>query len=346
MNEALVAVVILNYNGKHFLDKFLPGTIKNSYPHQIVVADNGSQDDSVAFLKQHFPEVHVVENKNNYGYAKGYNVALKQITADYYVLLNSDVEVSPGWIAPLIQLMQNNPDIAACQPKIIDYNQRTLFEYAGAAGGFIDKFGYPFCRGRIFNTIEEDKGQFDEAAEIFWATGACLFVSSKAFWQVGGLDDDYFAHMEEIDFCWRLKNVGYKIYVQPASVIYHIGGGTLNKLSSQKTFLNFRNNLITYTKNNAPRFLFFKLFHRLNLDGIAAFKFLFDGQPNHFFAVLKAHFYYYMCLNKTLAKRKTMKNLPGFRYTTTQIYQANIVTEYFLKHKRKFSDLKSRFYTD
>jgi len=346
MNETLVAVVILNYNGKHFLDKFLPGTIKNSYPHQIVVADNGSQDDSVDFLKQHFPEVRVVENKNNYGYAKGYNVALKQITADYYILLNSDVEVSPGWIAPLIQLMQNNPDIAACQPKIIDYNQRTLFEYAGAAGGFIDKFGYPFCRGRIFNTIEEDKGQFDEAAEIFWATGACLFVSSKAFWQVGGLDDDYFAHMEEIDFCWRLKNVGYKIYVQPASIIYHIGGGTLNKLSSQKTFLNFRNNLITYTKNNAPRFLFFKLFHRLNLDGIAAFKFLFDGQPNHFFAVLKAHFYYYRCLNKTLAKRKTMKNLPGFRYTTTQIYQANIVTEYFLKHKRKFHDLKSRFYTD
>lgn len=343
MSNIKTAVVILNYNGKHFLEKFLPGIIKNSFPNPVIVADNKSSDDSLIFLRQAFPAVRIIENKGNFGYAKGYNMALKEIEAEYYVLLNSDVEVTEKWIEPVISLMDNNTEIAACQPKILDYKKRDFFEYAGAAGGYIDKYGYPFCRGRIFNSIEKDERQFDDAVEVFWATGACLFVRSKAYWQVGGLDDDYFAHMEEIDLCWRLKNMNHKIFVQPASTIYHVGGGTLNKSSSHKTFLNFRNNVITYTKNSSPHYLFFKLFHRLNLDGVAAFKFLFDGQPKHFLAVLKAHVYYYLWLNKTLAKRKAMKNKPGFKFTTTEIYQANIVTEHFFKGKNKFSELNKPF---
>ncbi|MEO6303690.1 MAG: glycosyltransferase family 2 protein, partial [Bacteroidia bacterium] len=259
MNIPAVAIIILNYNGKIFLEKFLPNIIQNSPGHKIYVADNGSTDDSISFLKENYKQVNVIDLKANYGYAKGYNLALKQVPEDYYVLLNSDVEVASNWIEPVIDLMQKNENIAACQPKLIDFKNRDLFEYAGASGGYIDKYGYPFCRGRIFNSLEQDKGQYNTTAEVFWATGACLFVKAKAFWQVNGFDGDYFAHMEEIDLCWRLKNVGYSIYVQPASVVYHVGGGTLNKLSSRKTFLNFRNNLITLTKNHSPRFLFFKL---------------------------------------------------------------------------------------
>lgn len=343
MNEVKAAVVILNFNGKYFLEKFLPGIIGNSAPYPVIVADNGSSDDSLVFLRERFPAVQIIENGGNYGYAQGYNLALKQVDASYFILLNSDVEVTPGWINPVLRLMEQDTSIAACQPKILDHAHRNLFEYAGAAGGFIDKYGYPFCRGRIFNSLEEDHGQYDNSTEVFWASGACLFVRSDAFRRIGGFDDDYFAHMEEIDLCWRLKNLGYKVYTEPASVIYHIGGGTLNKLSKRKTFLNFRNNLITYTKNSAPRFLFWRILHRLNLDGVAAFKFLFDGQPKHFFAVLRAHMYYYKWLGKTLAKRRAMKQLPGFSYTTTQIYQANIVTEHFLNHRKKFSELRKPF---
>jgi len=343
MSELKVAVVILNFNGKYYLEKFLPGIIAHSSPHTIIIADNGSTDDSVAFLEKNHPGIAIIQNGGNYGYAEGYNLALQNIEADYFILLNSDVEVTENWIVPVISLMEGDSRIAACQPRILDHAQRNLFEYAGAAGGFIDKYGYPFCRGRIFNSLEEDTGQYSSATEIFWASGACLFVKAKAFREAGGFDKDYFAHMEEIDLCWRLKNLGYKIYAEPASIIYHIGGGTLNKLSKRKTFLNFRNNLITYTKNNAPGFLFWKIAYRLNLDGVAAFKFLLQGQPKHFFAVLKAHYYYYCWLPKTLAKRKTMKKMPGFRFTVTEIYQANIVTEYFIKHKTKFSELSERF---
>ena len=343
MGEVKVAVVILNFNGKYYLEKFLPGIISNSLPHNIIVADNGSSDGSVSYLKQNFPSVQVIENGGNYGYAGGYNLALQKVNADYFILLNSDVEVSPNWITPVIDLMEKDPSIAACQPKILDHARPQLFEYAGASGGFIDKYGYPFCRGRIFNVLEEDKGQYDDATEVFWASGACLFVKAHAFRMVGGFDDDYFAHMEEIDLCWRLKNSGYKIYVEPASVIYHIGGGTLNKLSKRKTFLNFRNNLITYTKNSESRFLFWRIVHRLNLDGVAAFKFLLEGQPKHFFAVLRAHYYYYWWLKKTLSKRTAMKKIRGFKFTRTEIYQANIVTEHFIKHKKKFSELVQCF---
>ncbi len=345
MSDASVAVVILNFNGSYFLEKFLPGIIRHSMPHKVIVADNASTDNSVALLKRQFPQVRVIENSANYGYAKGYNVALRQIEADYYVLLNSDVEVTAGWTEPVIALMEKNKNIAACQPKILDYARRSCFEYAGAAGGFIDAFGYPFCRGRIFNSLEDDQRQFDSSAEVFWATGACLFVRAKAFWQAGGLDDDYFAHMEEIDLCWRLKNLGYQVFAQPSSIIYHIGGGTLNKLSSRKTFLNFRNNLTTLTKNHPPRFLFLKVLYRLVLDGVAAFKFLFEGQPKHFWAVLRAHFAYYGWLPAILRKRKALKQAPGFHYNTASMYRGNIVAEYFLKGNKKFGQLNKGFFT-
>ena len=339
MEENKVAVVILNYNGKHFLGKFLPTVLKFSSKYKIFVADNNSTDDSVNFLKKEFPTVEVIQNSANNGFAQGYNEALKKVSAQYYVLLNSDVEVTENWIDNIIDLMDKNEKIAACQPKVLDFNLQNKFEYAGAGGGFIDKFGYPFCRGRIFNHLEEDKKQYDSCREIFWATGACMFVKSNAFWEVNGFDGDYFAHMEEIDLCWRLKNIGYSIYVEPKSTVYHIGGGTLNKESSRKTFLNFRNNLTTLTKNHPSPFLFFKIIFRLKLDGVAAFKFLFDGQPKHFLAVLRAHFAYYGWLPKTLRKRKQAKQHPDFKFNTTQMYNGNVVLEHFIRKKNKFSEL-------
>lgn len=333
------AVVILNWNGKKFLEMFLPGVIKHSPQASIYIADNQSNDGSIAFLKTHFPEVKIIINPSNEGFAKGYNTALKQINAQYYVLLNSDVEVTENWLAPLITLMDSRQDIAACQPKIMDYHNRKKFEYAGASGGFIDKYGYPFCRGRLFNELEEDHNQYNTPLEVFWATGACMIVRSEAFWKAGAFDDDYFAHMEEIDVCWRMKNIGYKIYVEPASTVYHVGGGTLNKLSPRKTFLNFRNNLITLTKNAVSRFLFFKIVYRMILDGVAAFKFLLEGNGTHFFAVIKAHFSYYGHLPSTFAKRGRMKQMEGFRDTTSGVYEKNIVYMHFIKSIKKYSDL-------
>lgn len=344
MSEASVAVVILNFNGKHFFEKFLPGIVANSKPHKVYVADNGSSDNSISFLETNYPQVTIIRNGGNYGYAKGYNLALQKINADYFVLLNSDVEVTENWIDPVISLMEKDGRIAACQPKILDHAQRNRFEYAGASGGFIDKFGYPFCRGRLFNTIEEDKGQYNDSCEIFWATGACMFVKAEAFKKAGGLDDRYFAHMEEIDLCWRLKNFGYKIYVEPASVIYHVGGGTLNKLSKRKTFLNFRNNLTTLTKNHPSKNLIPKIIFRMILDGIAAFKFLFDGQPKHFFAVIRAHLVYYTWLPHILKQRKQLERSHGFNYDFSQIYKGNVVKDYFLSGKRKFKDLGQGFF--
>jgi GT2 family glycosyltransferase len=334
-----VAVVILNWNGRSFLEKFLPMVVKYSSNAQIIVADNQSTDDSLSLLKEKFPEVRIIINPENGGFAKGYNVALKQVTAEYYVLLNSDVEVTEHWIDPIIRLLDENQHIAACQPKILDYKEQTSFEYAGAAGGFIDKYGYPFCRGRIFNVLEEDKGQYNTAKEVFWATGACMFVRANAFWKVGGFDNDYFAHMEEIDVCWRMKNLGYQIYVEPKSYVYHVGGGTLNKLSPRKTFLNFRNNLVTLTKNAASPFLIFKIVYRMMLDGVAAFKFLVEGNGTHFMAVLKAHLSFYTHLPSTLKKRKAMRNMKGFVDTTSGVYEKNIVYLHFLKGVKYYSDL-------
>lgn len=334
-----VAVVILNWNGKKFLEKFLPKVILYSNDADVYVADNNSTDDSIEFLKLNFPQVKIILNPSNDGFAKGYNLALKQVNATYYVLLNSDVEVTENWLDPIINLLDKNDNVAACQPKILDYNFQNKFEYAGASGGYIDKYGYPFCRGRFFNALEDDNGQYNDATEIFWATGACMFVRAEYFWKVGGFDDDYFAHMEEIDICWRMKNVGYKIFVEPKSVVYHVGGGTLNKINPQKTFLNFRNNLITITKNANSNFLFFKVFYRMVLDGVAAIKFLLEGNGNHFFAVIKAHFSFYSHLPSTFKKRKIMKQMSGFTYTKTGIYGKNIVFLHFLKGVKKFSDL-------
>lgn len=343
-NEALVAVVILNYNGQKFLEKFLPGVIKHSSTHAIYVADNGSTDGSQAYLTANFPSVHQIDNNANVGYAGGYNMALKNVKAKYYVLLNSDVAVPENWLTPMITLMEDNPKIAACQPKILDEAKPNCFEYAGASGGFIDRFGYPFCRGRVFNHLEKDIQQYNNAREVFWATGACLFVRAETFWEAGGFDTDYFAHMEEIDLCWRLKNLGYQIYVQPASVIYHVGGGTLNKLSTRKTYLNFRNNLTTLTKNHPPKHLFFKIFIRLILDGVAGFKFLFDGQPSHSFAVFRAHMTYYRWLPKTLSKRKSLKQKNNFAFNCRNMYQGNVVFEHFVKGKKHFGDLDKGYF--
>lgn len=334
-----VAVVILNWNGKSFLESFLPSVLTHSPQATVYVADNQSGDDSVLFLKEHFPTVRIIINPGNEGFARGYNLALKQIEAEYYVLLNSDVEVTEHWLEPMLALMDKNPHVAACQPKILDYKKRNTFEYAGASGGFIDHYGYPFCRGRVFNELEEDQGQHNNSIETFWATGACMMVRSEIFWKAGAFDNDYFAHMEEIDVCWRMKNLGYSIYVEPASVIYHVGGGTLNKLSPRKTFLNFRNNLITFTKNASSRFLLFKILFRMVLDGVAAIKFLLEGNGSHFLAVIKAHFSYYGHLPSTLKKRKAMKAMPSFTYTTSCIYPKNIVYLHFIKHLKTYDAL-------
>jgi GT2 family glycosyltransferase len=330
-----IAVVILNWNGKKFLEKFLPSVIKFSQNDAaIIVADNKSTDNSIEFLKQNYANIRIIENNENGGFAKGYNDALAQIDAEYYVLLNSDIEVTENWIKPIIDLMDSETNIAVCQPKIRSYNDPNMFEYAGAAGGFIDKYGYPFCRGRLFQTLEEDKGQYNDMIDIFWATGACMFVKASVYHKFGGLDEDFFAHMEEIDFCWRLKNKGYRIVYCPDSMVFHVGGGTLPKISSRKTYLNFRNNF-TLLYKNLPSNQIFKVFLvRLPLDGIASIKFLFDGGFKDFFAVAKAHFAFYLSLPKHHKKRKIIqpKKVKG-------IYTNNIVLEYFLKKKRTFKNL-------
>ncbi len=335
-----VAIVILNWNGKSFLSQFLPTVIKHSALAKIYVADNCSTDGSLAFITQHYPSITIIKNDKNDGFAKGYNDALAQVKASYYVLLNSDVEVTENWLMPIVTLLDENKDIAACQPKILDYNNKNKFEYAGACGGYIDTYGYPFCRGRLFSNLETDDNQYNNLQEIFWATGACLFIRSQAFWHVNGFDGDYFAHMEEIDLCWRLKNRGYQIYVQPASVVYHVGGGTLNKINPKKTFLNFKNNLITYTKNAPSNYLFFKILWRLVLDGVAGIKFLVEGNFSHFVAVIKAHFSYYFSIKKTLQKRKKLRQDKNFKQTQTAILNNNIVYLYFIKGITKFSQIK------
>ncbi len=334
-----VAVVILNWNGKNFLEKFLPSVFAyNSSYSEVFVADNASTDNSVFFLKNKYPQIKIIQNVSNGGFAKGYNDALKFVDAEYYVLLNSDVEVTPNWIDSVVQLMDSDKSIAACQPKIKSFDNKNMFEYAGAAGGFIDKYGYPFCRGRILDSIEEDKGQYNDVREVFWATGACLFVRSECYHKVNGFDEDFFAHMEEIDLCWRLKNIGYKVMYCPNSTVYHVGGGTLNKTSSKKTYLNFRNNLILLCKNHPPEYFFAKIFWRMNLDGLAAFKFLFSGQFKHFFAVINAHKSFYFTLFSTLKKRRALKKQVA-NYTTTAVYLHSIIADYYIRGKKTFKEI-------
>ena len=331
-----VAVVILNYNGINFLEKFLPNVLeKTCADAEVWVADNNSLDGSVDFLREHFPDVRYIENKYNGGFATGYNMAFSKIKADYYVLLNSDIEVTDNWVNPVIELMESDPSIAVCQPKIRSYYERSKFEYAGASGGFIDKYGYPFCRGRVFQELEEDEGQYDDAIEVFWATGACMFVKADIYHKFGGLDGDFFAHMEEIDFCWRLKNAGYKVMVNPASVVYHVGGGTLPKKSARKTYLNFRNNFSLLYKNLPKNRLFITFLVRLFLDGIAGLKFLLEGDFLDFTAVIEAHLYFYRNLGKLKKKRKEIKQTK-----VGQIYQGNIVFSHYLFGKKKYSELE------
>ena len=331
-----VAVVILNYNGKKFLEQFLPTVLghTNAELADVVVADNASTDDSVAFMQEHFPNIRLIVNEFNGGFATGYNLALRQIEAQYFVLLNSDIEVTPHWIEPVVELMDAHPEIAACQPKILSYVEKDKFEYAGASGGFIDRYGYPFCRGRLFQTLEEDHGQYDDAMEVFWATGACMFVRSDLYLQKGGLDDSFFAHMEEIDFCWRMKSLGYKIYCCPQSKVYHIGGGTLPKNSARKTYLNFRNNLSLLYKNLPDSHVFWTLAYRILLDWVAAFKFLLGGGFSDFWAVIRAHFAFYQ---RIPSLRQVRRQLP--HGAVGQMYQRNIVFEHYLKGRSHYYEL-------
>ena len=305
-----VAIAILNWNGKNWLEKFLPSVISHSENTDIYIIDNASTDDSVAFLKLNFPQVKIIQNTENQGFAGGYNEGLKKIDAEIYCLLNSDVEVTENWLNPVLDLFQKDLKIAAVQPKILDYNRKNFFEFAGAAGGFIDNLGYPYCRGRVFENIEEDKGQFDDETEIFWASGCCLFIRSEDFWKQNGFDARFFAHQEEIDLCWRLKNDGKKIFYTGKSTVYHVGGGTLNKQSAQKTFLNMRNNLSMLVKNLPFSIVFWIILSRLILDGAAALYFAFKNGLPHLWAVLRAHFSFYAELPETikLRSKKQIRN--------------------------------------
>ncbi len=332
-----VAVVILNWNGCQYLQQFLPSVMAATYRgQQVVVADNASTDDSVAFLRAHYPQVTVLENKENEGFARGYNTALRQVKADYYVLLNSDVAVTPGWIEPVIELMESDPAIGACQPKLLAWHQQQQFEYAGASGGWIDSLGYPFSRGRIFDICETDEGQYNDPAPCFWASGAALFIRSALYHQAGGLDPYFFAHQEEIDLCWRIQRMGYTIYVQPASVVYHVGGGTLPKGNSRKVWLNFRNNLIMLAKNLPLSMALWKIPFRMALDAVAAWKGLLNGDTGYFLAIGKAHGgFLYWCL----FVKKQMQPLPARKSTLPGWHKGYIIWQHFIRKKTKFSEI-------
>lgn len=339
-NHAQIAVVILNWNGVKLFDTFLPSVIKysNSENIEIIVADNASTDKSIEHLQRFYPSVKIIVLNENFGFAEGYNQALQNIEAEYLVLLNSDVRVTKNWIENCIARFEVDDKIAAIQPKILSYNEPKYFEYAGAAGGFLDKFGYPFCRGRILNRIEEDFGQYDQQSQIFWASGACVFVRNSAFKTSGGFDGDFWAHMEEIDMCWRLKNQGHKIVYEPQSVVYHLGGGTLSYGSPKKIYLNFRNNLFMLFKN-LPRQQFKRIFIiRMVLDGVAAVKFIVGFNFREFWAVVKAHASFYRNLGKLIGKRKESQKLVLVK-VHPEVYPKSIMWKFFIQKKRKFSDL-------
>ncbi len=329
-----VAVVILNWNGRNFLQQFLPSVLASTYTNlRVIVADNASTDDSVQFVQQTFPEVELLFSKENYGFAKGYNFFLQQVKADYYVLLNSDVEVTNNWIEPIIDLMEADKTIAACQPKILSFHQKDTFEYAGASGGWIDALGYPFSRGRVFDVLEKDEGQYNDAVPVFWASGAALFIRSACFHEMNGFDDFFFAHQEEIDLCWRLQRSGYKIFVCPQSVLYHVGGGTLPTGSSQKVFLNFRNNLVMICKNLPWHQLWWKLPFRIGLDIISAWKELLSGKSGYCLAVLKAHFAF---IGWIFGPKQASSNAYPWLKT---VYRGSVVWQYFIRKKKIFSEI-------
>ncbi|MBP2832759.1 glycosyltransferase family 2 protein [Aquimarina sp. U1-2] len=328
-----IAVVILNWNGRLLLEQFLPSVITHSKEAVIYVADNASTDTSVTYIKDKFPEVRIIINTSNGGYAKGYNDALSQIEADIFCLLNSDVEVSKDWLIPIIKTFKSDSAVAAVQPKILDYKNKGYFEYAGAAGGFIDKMGYPYCRGRIFDTLEEDKGQYNDCIEIFWASGACLFIKKQVFEEVGRLDEDFFAHQEEIDLCWRIHHLGYKVMYCGLSKVYHLGGATLDTMNPRKTFLNFRNNLFMLLKNVPGPKVWWVLFNRMLLDGLAGIKFLISGKFSHFAAILRAHFGFYLNFNRFVKKRKKLSQR-GKYYSIF-----SVVWQYFILKRKHFNQL-------
>jgi GT2 family glycosyltransferase len=337
---AKVAVVILNWNGIDYLKKFLPSVVENTNPElaDIIVADNGSRDTSVEWLIQNWPRVRIIKLDRNYGFAEGYNLALKEIKSSYFLLLNSDIEVTPGWLEPLAEILDSDPTVAACMPKIKSYNERSNFEYAGAAGGFIDRFGYPFCRGRILSHIEKDHGQYDDSRDIFWASGACFLVRAELYLSGGGLDPFFFAHMEEIDLCWRIKNMGWRIRFCHESEVFHLGGGTLPKGNHKKTYLNFRNNLIIIIKNSPAGKLVPTLFSRLLLDIIAAVYFLVKMDPGETFAVIKA---YLSMLGhwRTIfrSRRKLLEKIkPVFH---KEVFPGSIVWNFYIRRKKEFNEL-------
>ena len=335
-----VIIVILNWNGRKYLEQFLPSVLSSTYPnYTVVVADNGSTDDSIAYLRSNISSVQIIELGKNYGFAKGYNEALKQLSADYFILLNSDVEVKNEWIEPVIQLMEADKSIGVCQPKILTYNDRGKFEYAGAAGGWLDYLGYPFARGRIFDICETDEGQYDSVEPVFWATGAAMFVRAKLYKDLNGLDEFFFAHQEEIDLCWRIQLAGYKIYSCPASVVYHVGGGTLPKGNSKKTYLNFRNNRIMLSKNLPFSKKITVIPVRYVLDAASALKGLLSGDGGYFLAVIKAHFGFlgWWLFHRKKSPFPVTKNKPLAGYLNR-----NIAWLYFVKKKKHFSEIADK----
>ena len=339
----MTAVVILNRNGLEFLKKFLGKVVDFTADEDtsVIVADNGSSDDSCKWIADNFAQVRLIRFESNLGFAEGYNKALSEIDAEYYVLLNSDIEVTGGWLKPLISYLEKNPEVAACQPKILSYRKRDHFEYGGAAGGFIDKYGFTFCRGRIFDNIEKDTGQYNGLAEIFWSSGACMAVRAEAWEKCGGLDPVFFAHMEEVDLCWRFHNAGYKVFYIPDSVVYHVGGGTLGYESPFKTYLNFRNSLFLLYKNLPESELHKILFIRKLFDGLAAFRFLIKGQLKHASAVLKAHADYYRKISVLRRKRQELI----FKGIKPQFHFLNksVVFEFYLKGNKTYRSIEKNY---
>lgn len=330
-----LAIVILNWNGKKLLAQFLPSIVSfSSDLADIYIADNASSDDSIAYVTHSFPSVKIVRNTFNGGYAKGYNEALRSIEADLYCLINSDVEVTSNWLTPVIEVFKREKNTAIIQPKLLDYHHKRKFEYAGAGGGFIDFYGYPYCRGRVFNCLEKDEGQFNDTAEIFWASGACFFIRSQVYEQLGGFDEDYFAHQEEIDLCWRAQNEGHDVKYVGASTVYHVGGATLQESNPRKTFLNFRNSLINIVKNVPKQWFLFVFFSRLVLDGFAGVKFIVEMKPIHTWAILKAHLSLYKNFFKFLKKRQRLQKKHQYHLHTSVVWQ------YFILRKKKFKHLR------
>jgi GT2 family glycosyltransferase len=334
---AKVSIVIINYNGRKYLEQFLPSILASTYSNlELIIADNASTDDSLKFMQSVYPTIRVIRLKRNYGYAGGYNEALKEVRSEYYVLLNSDVEVSPGWIEPIIEMMDGDPHIGACQPKILSYHKKENFEYAGAAGGWMDCLGYPFARGRIFDICEVDKGQYNDVEKIFWASGAALFVRAELFHQAKGLDTYFFAHMEEIDFCWRLQLLGYSIYACPTSEVYHVGGGTLPKGNERKVFLNFRNNMIMLAKNLPKRQSCWKIPLRIGMDFISAFKSLFAGQLVYFLAVGEAHLAFFKWV---LFKQKQSVFPVRRKNQLSGLYLHSVAWKHFVEGMERFDEI-------